>query len=430
MKLTNLGGATGILEHNGKRMLFDPWLNEGILYGSWFHWPKLKLGLSDVGHLDYIYISHIHEDHCSAETIRYLNRDAEIIVMDREPQVPNFITRFLKYNRFVFKKIHRIRPETPVEIAPGMTVDMVTTDPAHEYNWQIDSGMILRWGGQTLYNANDCAPYPGSINYIRKTYGSPDIALLPYAGGSGYPGCYSNLTHEEKVKERERIFNMRMKLFVDTIREINPKKVMPFADQYVIGGSRGYLNQYQPHPPSPGYVKEHLDAAGLGDKLVLLNSGQTYDIGTGKNTPDEPYYLHTEAEREAYIKELADMKYDHEKVIMRDAVPLERMISLARARLWAIQEKKKQFPELTLYFHVTNQDRLFKIDYRTKDVAELPLNTKLETPYLKLSVDSTLLAMLLINHMSWNMADAFIDYERVPNAYNQQAYAMLNHLVV
>lgn len=430
MKITNIGGATAIVEHGGKRMLFDPWLNEGILYGSWFHWPKLNLKLSDIGRLDYIYISHIHEDHCSAETIRHLNRDAEIIVMDREPQVPNFIVRFLKYNRFDFKKIHRIRPETPQEISPGMTVDMVTADPAHEYNWQIDSGLILRWGGKTLYNANDCAPYPGSIAYVKKNYGAVDIALLPYAGGSGYPGCYSNLTHEEKVRERERIFQMRMKLFVDTIREIEPKKVMPFADQYVIGGSRGYLNQYQPHPPSPGFVKEHLDAAGLGDKLVLLNSGQAYDLDSGRKSPDEPYRLHTEAERDAYIRELADMKYDHEKVVMRDAVPLERLFALARARLWAIQEKKKQFPAVNLYFVVTNQDRVFKLDYRTSAVEELPVGAKLEQPYLKLSIDGTMLAMLLINHMSWNMADAFIDYERVPNVYNQQAYAMLNHLVV
>ena len=42
MKLTNIGGATAFLEHNDKRILFDPWMDEGILYGSWYHWPKLK----------------------------------------------------------------------------------------------------------------------------------------------------------------------------------------------------------------------------------------------------------------------------------------------------------------------------------------------------------------------------------------------------
>src|SRR5260370_568383 len=58
VKLTNLGGATAILEHKGKRMLFDPWLNEGIFNGAWFHYPPLKMGIPDLGRFDYIYISH------------------------------------------------------------------------------------------------------------------------------------------------------------------------------------------------------------------------------------------------------------------------------------------------------------------------------------------------------------------------------------
>lgn len=430
MKIMNIGGATAIVEHQGKRMLFDPWMNEAILNGSWYHWPKLNVALSEIGRLDYIYISHIHEDHCSPETIRHLNRDAEIIIMDREPAVPNFIKRFLKNNRFEFKKVHLIRPETPTEIAPGLAVDMVTADPAHDYNFQVDSGMILKWGGKLLYNANDCAPYPGSIDYIKKTYGTIDLALLPYAGGSGYPGCYSNLTHDEKMRERERIFQMRMKGFVDTVRDIAPRRVMPFADQYVMGGSRGYLNQYSPHPPSPGYVKGYLAAAGFDHTLVLLNSGQSYDLDDESKYPDEPYYLHTEAEREEYIRELADKKYDYEKIDMRDAVPIDRMFSQARAKLWEIQERKHIFPESTLYFHITNQDRIFKLDYRKSETEELPAEAKLEQPYIKLSINSTLFAMLLINHMSWNMADAFFDYERVPNVYNQQAYALLNLLTI
>jgi len=304
MKLMNIGGATAIVEHQGKRMLFDPWMNEGILHGSWFHWPRLNVALSEIGRLDYIYISHIHEDHCAPGTIKHLNRDAEIIIMDREPEIPNFVKRFLKINRFDFKKVHLIRTQTPTAIAPGLTVDMVTADPAPEYNYQIDSGLILKWGGKTLYNANDCAPYPGSINCIKKTYGTLDLALLPYAGGSGYLGCYADLSHEEKLKERNRIFDMRMKLFIDTIHDIAPRKVMPFADQYVIGGKRGYLNKYSPHAPSPGYVKDYLVAAGLDKKLVLLNSGQSYDLDADSKNPDLPYYVHTAAKQEAYIREL------------------------------------------------------------------------------------------------------------------------------
>lgn len=41
MKVTNIASATVVIEHNGTRVLCDPWLSEGIYYGSWFHYPPL-----------------------------------------------------------------------------------------------------------------------------------------------------------------------------------------------------------------------------------------------------------------------------------------------------------------------------------------------------------------------------------------------------
>jgi UDP-MurNAc hydroxylase len=432
MKIINIGGATAILEHNGKRMLFDPWMNEGILYGSWFHWPPLKMSIADLGHLDYIYISHIHEDHCSPETIRHLNRDAEIIIMDREPQVPNFVRQFLRYNKFEFKKVHLIRPQTPQEIAPGLTVDMITTDPEHEFNWLVDSGLILNWDGFLIYNANDCTPYPAGIEYIKRNYKQLDLALIPYAGGSGYPGTYSNLTHEEKLGERERIFKNRMDLFVSTAKELNPKYVMPFADQYVIGGSRGAINKYSPHPPAPGYVQEHLTKIGMEDKLVILNSGQSWDFSTGEKIPPVPYRFYTEKERSDYIVSLRDRKYDHEKITMRDAVPVARLVTAARARLWEAQKRLNKFPDYNYYFYVENMNKLFRVDLKSQAAEELDPKTPLVQPYLKKTLSSTLFAMCLINHISWNMADGafFFEYEREPNVYVKDAYTMINYFTV
>ena len=61
MKIINIGGATGIIEHNGKRILFDPGLDDGLVNGAWFHYPPLKIKSKDLGKFDYIYISHIHK---------------------------------------------------------------------------------------------------------------------------------------------------------------------------------------------------------------------------------------------------------------------------------------------------------------------------------------------------------------------------------
>ncbi|MHB8634076.1 MAG: MBL fold metallo-hydrolase, partial [Thermoplasmatota archaeon] len=86
-------------------MLLDPWLDDGIYYGAWYHYPPISMKPEDVGPLDYIFISHIHEDHCSAGTIAKLDRNAEIILMDREP---NFVARFLEAHDFRFAKVHLV----------------------------------------------------------------------------------------------------------------------------------------------------------------------------------------------------------------------------------------------------------------------------------------------------------------------------------
>ena len=101
MKITHLGASTIIVEHKKKRIMFDPWLDDGIVYGAWYRWPPSKILPTSIGKLDYIIISHIHEDHCSPGTIKHLDKNAEVIIMDRRP---NFVKKFLDYNKFKFKK--------------------------------------------------------------------------------------------------------------------------------------------------------------------------------------------------------------------------------------------------------------------------------------------------------------------------------------
>jgi UDP-MurNAc hydroxylase len=434
MKITNIGGATAIFEHEGKRMLLDPWLNEGILYGSWHHFPPLRIGIDEIGRFDYIYISHIHEDHCAPGTIKHLNRDAEIIVMDREPDIPNYITRFLRTYDFRFRKVHLVKPHTPQEIAPGLVVDMVEADPVHTYNYLIDSGLILNWGGLTIYDANDCAPYPRGIDYLKTKYGKVDLALLPYSGGSGYPGCYSNLSHDNKMREKSRIFEQAMNHFVETVRTLDPVLVMPFADQYVIAGSRYLLNQYSPHPPCPGWCAEPLRKAGLADKLLLLNSAQSFDTETRRKTPEDAYHLFSGEDRVRYARSLSDKKYAHEEVAFSPNVPVKRLLAAARQRLWDVQQEENWFPDYHLYIDAPDRNQRFAISMAAHGVAEHRLDAAppLQQPFLRMSMSSTLLIMMLINHVSWNMADGslFIDYERVPNIYDPKFYAYLNHLIV
>lgn len=430
MRFVNLVGATGIIEQGGKRLLLDPWLDDGIYHGSWFHFPPAPIGPSDLGHLDYVFISHIHEDHCSAGTIREINRDAEVIIADREP---NWVLRFLEREGFDFARVHLVPPYTPTEIAPGLACDIITADPGHELNYLIDSALVLEWDGWTVYNANDCPPYEDGLAYLLDRHSPVDLALLPYATGSSYPACYLNLTDEEKRDEGDRLRRGALQGFVDTVRRLEPRYAAPFADQYVVGGSRAYLNRYIPHPPGFTEVELALADAGLADVGLLLNPGQSIDLATGEIEPPGDLVRPTDEDREKYIAEvLSDAIYDHERVTFDRSVPIGRLVELARERLWAMQKRQDWFPRFDLVLDVPDRGQRFVLPLDAPSVETRAIDDALSLPHMRVIAASTLLTMMIIGHISWNIADAalFLDFDRRPNVYDPRLHANLNHLRV
>lgn len=428
MKFTNIGGATAILEHRGKRILFDPWLDDGIFHGSWFHWPPAAASIEELGRFDYVYISHIHEDHCSAGTIRHINSDAEIIIMDRQP---NFVAQFLRANDFNFAKVHLVPPRKGVQLADGLFVDMIEADPDNEMAYLIDSSIVIRWDGYVIFNANDCQPHAAGVEYLKEHYPRIDLALLPYSGGSGYPSCYLNLSDEQKLAEKRRILQQRVAGFVANAKSIDPRYVVPFADQYVVGGSRAHLNRYVSHGSCPGVVIPQVQEAGLGDRLLLLNSGQTFDLETALVEPPETYRMFSEADRDDYVAQhLARHTYDHERVHFSRAVPIDRLVRYSRQRLWEVQRQRQTFPDTRLVLDFVECERRFVIDLQTDDVRECAFDAEVPEPFLRVVGPDTLMSMLLVGHVSWNIADAalFLDYERRPNVYDPSIYVLLNFL--
>jgi UDP-MurNAc hydroxylase len=430
MKITNIGGATAILEHKGKRMLFDPWLDDGIFHGSWFHFPPSKIGIEDMGHLDYVYISHIHEDHCSAGTIKFINPDAEIILMAREL---NYVDKFLKTYGFKFKKVHLVPPRTPTRLSEELWIDMVEPDPANEIAFLIDSSVVIKWDDFIIYNANDCQLHHGGIKYLKENYRKINLALLPYSGGSGYPSCYINLTHEEKINEKARICRQRLNAFMESVLALQPDWVMPFADQYVVAGSRSHLNQYISHHSSRKEIVKALDQVGLRDRGLLLNSGQSFDFEKKGLDPEIPFQDFTEEDREVYIEaSLKNKVYDYEKIEFSPMVPLDRLVAYARARLWKMQQHHQYFPEFSYYLDVPEKKLRFQILLSDEVSRAVEWEKPLREPYLRMIGPHSLMVMILLGHISWNIADAalFLDYERIPNIYNTQVHAYLNYLRV
>jgi len=97
-----------------------------------------------------------------------------------------------------------------------------------------------------------------------------------------------------------------------------------------------------------------------------------------------------------------------------------------------VQERRKTFPAYRLLLDFTDSRRRFEIDLTGPAVMEIRTDAPVQEPFLRVAGSDTLMVMLLIGHMSWNIADAalFLDYERRPNRYDPAIYVLLNFLKV
>src|SRR3989338_1609092 len=135
MQVTYVADSTFLFEHEGLRILTDPWIGSTIYGGSWQQYPPPVIKAEDLGHLNYIFISHVHEDHCDPATLAKLDKNATIITMDRRP---NFVENFLKKIDLRFKDILKIKAFEPKSLGLDLKIEIIDADPSHRLNHLLD----------------------------------------------------------------------------------------------------------------------------------------------------------------------------------------------------------------------------------------------------------------------------------------------------
>ena len=88
-------------------------------------------------------------------------------------------------------------------------------------SYLVDSGIVLKTKDKVLYNSNDCLPCTKAINFIKDKFKKVDLALLPYTGVSGYPNCYLNPSHKEKLKEAKGFQLRDLKFYKKLHKQLN-----------------------------------------------------------------------------------------------------------------------------------------------------------------------------------------------------------------
>jgi UDP-MurNAc hydroxylase len=439
MEVTFVADSTFIFEHASIRLLTDPWIGTTIYGGAWRQFPPPVIKPSEVGRLDYIFISHIHEDHCDPQTIAALDRNAVVLLMER---TPNFVEAFLRRHQFHFREVRKIPPFKKTPLTNDLAVEIIDADPSHALNHLIDSALLLHWGGKTIHFANDDSPYPESYPHLKQY----DFALsiLPASGGSGYPACFDSLSLEEQARERDRIVAMYFKTFAGAVNELRPRRILASAGNHVIVGRSARLNNRMTFLSSPmaayRYTYDHLDAETRRRVMPLnLHEGETWDADAPETQDPETVWALAmkEGDRQDRKRRFLDDSmvqgaYDHDRMPVPASLDWGKLFQEAgEALLRSTADAKIDFKSNIYIGLPTKPTPSFGVINGSKRTIGIVdgVNPKAE-PYLEVMTDDNLMYQLLRGDFSWNIADAagFLRYRRIPNVYDQEAVIALNYL--
>ncbi len=440
MRLTYVYNACVLIEHNRTKVLCDPWLTDGIYYGSWYQYPKAKAQAQDFFDVDYIYISHIHPDHLDPKTLKLFPKDIPIIICS---YIHKFVFKTLE--RLGFEKIIELKQSERFELTNDFKIEVIAADfcdpslcqkhfacslklgPSLETQ-QIDSLAVFSTQDQTLVNLND-VPYPLSkkaIKYISDHYPQIDCALIGYSGAGPYPQCFEHLSKEEKGLKA----SLKQKQFLNQsmafLKHLKPKYFMPFAGQYVLGGSLHSLNVMRGVPQIeelPSLFDFYLKKFNVTSKFFMLNSMEHFNIFSHRCS--KPFSPPDPSMRQRYIEdELSKMPLDYENLEL-DFTQLEKLIKKAYAHLLKFQKIWSYSPKQNLYIDYGAQNFLF-LPYDQKTLRRAK---KLAEPYVKITLDPRLFFEILNKRAHWNNAEigSHLTFNRRPDIYDRSLYLTLSY---
>lgn len=413
--------ACVVIQTPDMSILCDPWMTEGVFYGSWYHFPPVEDPLRQIGNVDTVYISHIHQDHYDPAFLRdYFARygQKDIYIADFKT---NYLARRMKSDGF-HPKI--IRSETV-----GQTVFTIIPDPGNNI-FDVDSCLIVKYfdgsRAHCVVNLNDCRFDDEFFSEIKKESESVDILLTPYTGAGPYPQTYYPPGPEarDKADQKAALF---LGKYQKIVNYFNAKLNIPFAGKYLLGGNLSALNEFRG-------VVDPTKILTIDPKAVVLADGGEAHIDTcsltASATRTVPY---SSADISRRISEISHNPLQHETDFAPSLdvrLPILRMMSIGIARF------RKAANISHDYYIALSLDSQFIVFNASHDGGDLEIKSlsdlEILTPRSVVSLEKRLLFALLSGVYHWNNAQvgSLLSIRRHPDIYVQEVEYAFSFLSV
>ena len=443
MKLTFYQSSAIMLETKNVKILCDPWLVDGELYGSWNHYPPIDFKPEKFLDIDFIYLSHIHQDHFSKKTLSKLNKNIPVLIHSFESKVLRNNISAMGFT------VNEIKHNERTHLKNNVFINILAADncdPSICYKYfgcapletkfgstSIDTMCVIDDGDEVVVNTNDC-PYDlafTAASIIKQKYSKIDFLLVGYTSASAYPQCF-NLSLNEKEKEKEKLQKVFLEKAEKYVNLFEPKYFMPFAGRYTLAGKLSILNNFRGVTELDDAYTHFINSKNINqDKshCVVLSPESSFDIKTGKSS--KPYKKTDKNKKQEYIDSiLSKRKLDYESEEEPSIEEIKSLLEKSYER-FEIKRKGLRFSSDTTILIKLLKNEFVDISCNGKGwkiVKETELSHYKK--YVKLSLDSKLLKWILMGpkFAHWNVAEngSHITFERIPNIYERALYYCLS----
>lgn len=386
-------------------LLCDPWfLNEPVYDYALWKFPAAVIPPHNVIEgVDYIYITHSHEDHFHIPSLDYVPRHTTMILAEYthhsslRAQTIERVLRLMGFHRIV-----KLQPWETFSMRNSIPLISIPSAPTRSHDWE-NSGFVVEHPGCRLINMNDNISDEMLCTEIRRRFDSFDIGFIQAAGGSNFPACFKMPLDRAQSELQKKITN-----FSEQDRLIDMLKLRRAVA--IAGDFAWYDDLYFDYNitarATPVFLQEHVRKTHPGCELIAMYPSDSWSMDTGRTQN------HPEIDWANYIKAIQVLTKKFQKKIDHyrrwvDDTNRDDLLKRTADRVAIVNKHiSQQYIDFTARFrvHVEGENSEFSFVMSARKGRGFNISLKDESPADQtLYVPERIWAAVLEGKIMWNM---------------------------
>ncbi len=417
----------------------DPWMGKANT-GGWQSFPEylpdqLAQYLDDV---QYVYISHLHDDHFHPETLKVLG------LLDREFVIKRFKSPVMRerLKKIGVAHIHELESFSvkrlgPFEIAIIPQITSNSSNLHDDVNFEMDTSIVLKADKRVFFNQVDnplsSSDFSKVRDWITTNFGKVDIACFMCGAASEYPHLFIGI---DQADEKRRIVESSLNKLIGCLELFDPTFYFSAGGTYLIPGLLSNLGKNIAQP-SFLEISQKIKQLNLNVKPLTLEGGYSVDLSNFRRdshilvkqelTPIESNI------REA-IRKHSNAPYDYEVLV---APSFEKIISaLNEAKVNWLKQINNKALKITQSIRFEIYSELVIKSGRPDSTRRLGTYQLFQseenlTGNLNIHIDQRALWGCLNRKFIWNgVLGSLCLFERTPNQFFPADFFSINYLTL